>query len=200
MFLRIGFSHPGPTLQRGIVFRQSRPQQRLPMPFAIATPGRYHNSLRQWMPLEQADPSSLARDTLKVVTFNVWNAPDFRQERCVATLALLASLQPDLVALQEVSPPFLDQILTTPWIQAEYCLSDIYGSSVDPYGVLLFSRVPITQWQLLALPSAMGRHLVSARAFLNGQHTTFASVHLESLSYAAPTREATPAHFPCSCA
>jgi tyrosyl-DNA phosphodiesterase 2 len=176
------------AVQRGIIPYWPRLLERLPMSEAIVTPGRYVKGLRQWMPLEQADLPSLVCDTLTVATLNVWHAPDFFQERCHATLALLASLQSDLIALQEVSPRFLDQILSTPWIQTEYCLSDIYGSSIDPYGVLILSRIPICAWHLVALPSAMGRHLVSARAFLNGQRTTFASVHLESLAYAAPTR------------
>jgi tyrosyl-DNA phosphodiesterase 2 len=155
---------------------------------AVATPGRYLPDIHQWMPLEQEDVPSLSLEGLTVATLNIWHAPDFFQERCHAILTLLASFHPDLIALQEVSPAFLDQVLKTPWIQAAYCISDIYGSSVDPYGVLILSRVPIRDWQLLALPSAMGRHLVSARAFLNGTSTTFASAHLESISYAAPTR------------
>ena len=155
---------------------------------AIATPGYYLHDIHQWMPLDQRDVASLALECLTIATLNVWHSPDFFHQRCHATLALLASFHPDLIALQEVSPAFLDQVLKTPCVQAAYHISDISGSSVDPYGVLLLSRFPIGDWQLLALPSAMGRHLVTAHALLNGTVTTFASVHLESFSHATPTR------------
>lgn len=155
---------------------------------AIAVPGRYHASLRQWLPYTSGVTQAATLEQLTIATFNVWFAPTFFNERCQALLALLAQHTPDIIALQEVTPAFLQQILSEPWVQADYSVSDISGDSVDPYGVLLLSRIPIADWQFLPLPTAMGRQLVIARAHLNQTSTTFAGVHLESLRYAAPTR------------
>ncbi|MCG8352947.1 MAG: endonuclease/exonuclease/phosphatase family protein [Chloroflexales bacterium] len=158
--------------------------------FAIdPTPGEYVLAHQEWKPYHSLDDGESPNiKWLTVATFNVWFGADYFNERCQAVLALLESCRPDLIALQEVTPDFLQQVLHTPWVQAEYRISDIYGDSVDPYGVLILSRLPIREWQFFALPSVMGRHLVTARALLNATVTTFASVHLESTSYAAPTR------------
>lgn len=154
----------------------------------IAISGRYHADLRQWLSYGGGVAQSSTLERLTIATFNVWFAPTFFSERCQALLALLAQHTPDIIVLQEVTPAFLQHILSAPWVQAHYNISDINGDSVDPYGVLILSRIPIADWQFLPLPTAMGRQLVIARARLNHTSTTFAGVHLESLRYAAPTR------------
>jgi tyrosyl-DNA phosphodiesterase 2 len=146
----------------------------------VPTPGEYVSTLRQWQPLSNHEVEMPDIEHLTVATLNVWFADDYFDQRCSATLALLQSYQPDVITLQEVTPAFLTQLLDTPWVQADYRLSDIYGDSVDPYGVLILSRLPIRAWQFFVLPSVMGRHLVTALAALNRTTTLFASVHLES--------------------
>jgi tyrosyl-DNA phosphodiesterase 2 len=153
------------------------------------TPGKYVPDLQQWQPLRAQEVKRSDINHLTVATLNVWFDENYYFDaRCRATLALLATDQPDIITLQEVTPAFLTQILHTPWIQAAYQVSDIYGDSIDPYGVLILSRLPIVNWQLIILPSRLGRYLVTAQALLNQTTTTFASVHLESRSYSAPTR------------
>jgi tyrosyl-DNA phosphodiesterase 2 len=151
------------------------------------TPGVFAPAAQVWQPLALGAPKPLHIAQLTVATWNVWFGQAYFAERCHATLALLESYQPDVITLQEVTPAFLHQVLDAPWIQTQYAVSDIHGDSVDPYGVLILSRLPIHDWTLFPVPSAMGRQLVVARAALN-QSTTFASIHLESQSYAAPTR------------
>lgn len=123
-----------------------------------------------------------------MATLNVWFSDQHFHERCAATLALLESLEPDVITLQEVTPAFLKHVLEAPWIRAAYRSSDIRGKSVTPYGVLLLTRLPVVDWSFFPLPSIMGRRLLTARAAINGTTTTFATVHLESLSQSAPTR------------
>ena len=100
------------------------------------------SNLRQWQPLSNREVQLPNIEHLTVATLNVWFADDYFDQRCSATLALLQSYQPDVITLQEVTPAFLTRLLHTPWVQAEYRLSDIYGDSVDPYGVLILSRLP----------------------------------------------------------
>jgi tyrosyl-DNA phosphodiesterase 2 len=154
----------------------------------LPTPGQYNPHLRQWLPLPPTSGEGVQLEQLTVATMNVWFGAERFAERCNATLALFADLQPDLIALQEVTPAFLAQLQHAPWVQQHYRLSDIYGESVDPYGVLLLSRHPVTAWGCFPLPSAMGRMLLTAQINLNKTPTTIASVHLESRETSTPTR------------
>ena len=153
----------------------------------IFTPGIFVPELQKWQPIETGAPAPVHLPRLTVATMNVWFGEAYFDERCRATLTLLESYRPDLIALQEVIPGFLDQVLETDWVQAAYTLSDIYGTSVDPYGVLILSRLPVLEWQLFMLPGSMGRDLVIARAGIQ-QTPAFASVHLESHSYSTQIR------------
>jgi tyrosyl-DNA phosphodiesterase 2 len=154
----------------------------------IPTPGKYVSSIQQWQSLSTTERESANIDHFTIATLNVWFADYYFEQRCRATLALLESLQPDVITLQEVTPAFLTEVQRTPWIQASYSLSDIYGDSVDPYGVIILSKLPIHDWEFFPLPGAMGRSLVTARAELNQTSIMFATVHLESQTQSAPTR------------
>lgn len=89
---------------------------------------------------------------------------------------------------EEVIPPFVRALQNEPWA-AEYSQSDTDGRTVDPYGVLLLSRLP-SRMAMHKLPSRMGRSLLTADIDLGqGQGSfTVGTVHLESLN-SAPTRE-----------
>ena len=154
----------------------------------IPAPGKYVSGIQKWQPLSTAEVETADINHFTVATLNVWFADYYFEQRCRATLALLESFQPDVITLQEVTPAFLKEVQHTSWVQVSYSLSDLYGDSVNPYGVLILSRLPIRDWEFFPLPSAMGRSLVTARAELNRMSTMFASVHLESETQAAPTR------------
>ena len=70
---------------------------------------------------------------LTFVTYNVWFDHYYRTERCAALLQLLRPLQPDFIALQEVTPPVLRQILAVPWIKDGYEASDEIGKLPQIY-------------------------------------------------------------------
>ena len=154
----------------------------------VPTPGEYIPELQQWRPIQRQEVECPSLTHLSIATLNIWFDHAYFAERCAAILALLADHRPDIITLQEVTPDFLQRVLHTSWIQADYCVSDMYGDSVDPYGVLMLSRLPVEDWQVLPLPSAMGRHLVMARSVVNTIATTVASVHLESTASSAPIR------------
>ena len=87
------------------------------------------------------------------------------------------SLSVDVIGLQEVTPYFLAHLLSQPWLRAQYCVSDVNGSTLDRYGVVLLSRVPVRRFLLLPLPSMMSRRLLVA----DFGPLAVATVHLESM-------------------
>lgn len=68
-------------------------------------------------------------------------------KRIVAALKYLRDTRADIIGLEEVTQRFLIQLLREKWVQQEYYLSDsTSGSTVKPYGQLLLSRIPFTQY------------------------------------------------------
>jgi len=91
--------------------------------------------------------------------------------------------------LQEVIPRFIQKIIKESWVQDEYYMSDCTGSTVGSYGVILLSRIPITQLELHELYSQMDRSVLIAGLIINSQQISVATVHLESLDFSAPLRK-----------
>ncbi len=159
-------------------------------PESPLAPGAFDPETNRWRPLHRRTPADLTLSRLTVVTFNVWFAEFEFRRRTTALLRILRECDAEVIALQEVTPRLLAVLLQTPWIRSRYALSDIFGASVEPYGVLLLSRLPIHEWRFHPLPTNMDRSLLTATAHVNGAHFTFAAVHLESLRASAPVRAA----------
>jgi tyrosyl-DNA phosphodiesterase 2 len=156
------------------------------------TPARYDPTIDAWRPIEVATP--VRAEHLSCATFNVWFSDLAFDRRAAALLALLSGCNADVIALQEVTPRLLEQILTADWVRAHYAISDHRGATVWPYGVLLLSRWTPQRLTLHPLPSEMGRKLLVAEWYLNGQRSAVATVHLESKRASAPARAAQLAH------
>jgi poly(A) polymerase len=88
-------------------------------------------------------PEHLTVTTLNVL-FDVYDGELLATERRTpAALALLNDTDADVIALQEVTPPFLRALLEAPWVRERYWLSDGPGAAtVTPSGQLLLSRRP----------------------------------------------------------
>ena len=119
----------------------------------------YRHGPRGWRPGATA-PEVLPRRQLRVLSYNVlfdrFRAEGLRTaERRPAQLALLAASGADLIALQEVTPEFLEALLAEGWVQRDYWASAGPGSgAVVPNGQVLLSRWP---------PSMLGLHAYSGR-------------------------------------
>jgi endonuclease/exonuclease/phosphatase family metal-dependent hydrolase len=113
----------------------------------------------------------------RLVTWNVWFGGHMWEERTAALLAELGRLRPDVIALQEVTDPLLAALADEPWIQSGYQISDVDGTTMDAYGVVLLSRIPLRRVRVVALPSEMGRRLVVGELATG---LVVATVHLES--------------------
>lgn len=122
---------------------------------------------------------------LTVATFNIWFDAHHIEARHNAILGLMEERRPDVIALQEVTLPALNLVLSKPWIQAEYQSTDLDGRTLGRYGVVLLSRIPMQRVTLTPLPSRMDRGLLVADLDIGGVPISVATVHLESLKEAA---------------
>jgi len=145
-------------------------------------PGRYDPKLGRWEYAQSAEPVEAER--LTCATFNVWFGEHYFQERCLALLALLEERLPDVIALQEVTLPFLAALRASAWVQRDYFISDSMGTTVQSYGVLLLSRFPFESIESHTLPTRMERTLLLARIPVNGTRLAVGTMHLESLDSA----------------
>ena len=118
---------------------------------------------------------------LTCATFNVWFGEYFMQQRCLALLALLERRRPDVIALQEVTLPFLAALRSAPWVQREYYMSDFMGATVKSYGVVMLSRFPFETIESHEMPTRMERTFLLGRIPVNGTLLAVGTMHLESL-------------------
>ncbi|MEM8535040.1 MAG: endonuclease/exonuclease/phosphatase family protein [Chloroflexota bacterium] len=150
-------------------------------------PYRFDTQTQSWQIVApEATDTSLAN--LTCVTFNVWFEPHYFAERCAALLQLVKAYNPDIIALQEVTPPFLEYLLAQAWVRQQYAISDALGITVDGYGVAMLSRITPLQFTLYELTSFMNRHLLVTELSLNTKRTAIGTVHLESKSPFAKMR------------
>ncbi|MFT3700109.1 MAG: endonuclease/exonuclease/phosphatase family protein [Kofleriaceae bacterium] len=109
---------------------------------------------------------------MQLLTWNVYFGGHMFEERRDALVMELARRRPEVIALQELTFEHLD------------ALSELgYASTVElgdwsSYGVAIYARVPIAGMREVALPTEMGRSLVTVEL---GSGLTIATTHLESL-------------------
>jgi len=129
-----------------------------------------------------------AADRLTLVTYNLWFGERCWHERIAALLRLVRDARPDVIGFQEVTPPHLERILDEDWVRREYQVSDAAGVTVEPHGVLLLSRLPISVLSLCHLPSRKNRKLVVAELETSEGAVCLGTVHLESSPLSLPVR------------
>lgn len=151
-------------------------------------PQKFHAATGFWIDEDGDTSDNLSVIELTFVTYNVWFGKYYFQERCEALLKLVQDCDADAIAFQEVTPSFLEILLKQKWIQNSYYVSDVTGETIQGYGVLLLSRIPIRRLYLYKLPSLMSRKLLVAEFKVNGQTFNVATVHLESMKSSASLR------------
>ncbi|MBD0691202.1 RNA repair domain-containing protein [Streptomyces sp. CBMA123] len=158
--------------------------RRLPAPFFTATTPYAWRPDGGWQP-RQAGGGTPTGDTLRVVTWNtLWDRYDADRidtdRRRPLLLAALAAADADVIALQEVEPALVVQLLAEPWVRDRYALgADPGGRDVPEYGLLLLSRLPVLE----AGRHVLGPHkAVTAVTVRTADDTplTVAAVHLSS--------------------
>jgi tyrosyl-DNA phosphodiesterase 2 len=145
----------------------------------ILSPGKFDPEKGIWTTKVHKEANFTAPE-LTVLTFNVCFTDHYLQERCEALLRIVEGCDADVICLQEVTSAYLKYILNQEWVRANYYVSDYTGGTIQRYGVLLLSRIPIVSLMLHDLPSIMGRKLLVAELRINNQIVKIATVHLES--------------------
>jgi endonuclease/exonuclease/phosphatase family metal-dependent hydrolase len=116
---------------------------------------------------------------MKLLTWNVYFGGHMFEERRDALVAELARMRPDVIALQEVTAEHVEALAELPGYASTFELSD--GFLAAGYGVAILARLPIVSMREFALPSDMGRTLLTVELATG---ITVATVHLESLDEA----------------
>ncbi|MCA9712171.1 MAG: endonuclease/exonuclease/phosphatase family protein [Myxococcales bacterium] len=118
----------------------------------------------------------MARDRVRIVTWNAWFGQLERAARRRALWRTLRAVDPDVICLQEMLPEDIDGPEPERWRARGYWVSDAY---LVGYDVLMLGRIPVLHRERLPLPTQMGRNLLLVRLELDPP-LTVATIHLES--------------------
>jgi endonuclease/exonuclease/phosphatase family metal-dependent hydrolase len=116
---------------------------------------------------------------LILVTYNVLANPSQASARIPSLLAILKATEADIIALQEVTPWFLQTLVTQPWVR-RYHRTPTGPKGVAPGGLMILSRFPITRTLVADLPGRQGRKGLLADLLVNGATLAVLTCHLES--------------------
>ncbi len=156
-------------------------------PFTPIPSYRYDPKVPAWVeaPRPASSPEALpAPAELTVASLNVLfdlYDPELldTRRRTVAAIHLLRSVDADLIALQEVTPPFLHALLDTAWIREHFFLSEgPAATTVTPYGQVLLSRFPFAS--LSQSVFSRDKRIIAGEFALRGGSLRVATLHLTS--------------------
>ena len=119
-------------------------------------------------------------DGLTLTTYNVWNDSKHAQARYLAIAQLLSQREPDIMVFQEITPAALDIVTAQGWVRDTYARAAVVGGHARGYGLLVLSRLPLSQVTYTRLPSRQSRGFLQAELALNGSRTVVCCVHLDS--------------------
>ena len=145
---------------------------------SILPPYRYDFAEGGWR--EGSHSKRPAGERVTLVTYNLWFGEHQWEQRVGALLRLVRQCRPDVIGLQEVTPSHLQRILSEDWVRRDFQVSDTTGSTLEPHGVLLLSRLPIASLALCHLPSRKDRKMVVGRLETVAGALCIGTVHLES--------------------
>jgi poly(A) polymerase len=109
---------------------------------------------------------------------NLYNAEKIHTEkRLPAILDELQKCDTDIIALQEVTPEFVEKLLASSWSKNYFISESITGINVKPYGNLLMSKLPFS---LVEHQFSGHKRVLVGTWRLNNQLFHVAVVHLTS--------------------
>jgi poly(A) polymerase len=110
---------------------------------------KFSGEENNWISIDQR--SSFANQEIErfsILTYNVLfstyeKSKEQSDARIQKLIEILKYSNADIIGLQEVTQSFLIQLLREDWVKNNYYTSDsIQGTTVNPYGQLLLSKLP----------------------------------------------------------
>jgi endonuclease/exonuclease/phosphatase family metal-dependent hydrolase len=126
-------------------------------------------------------------DSLTLLTYNVLATPIYAKLRTGAVLDILERSQADVIALQEVAPWMLGDIVGASWARG-YHLVTQGGRAVAPGGQLILTRHPIVEHRVDVLPGRQRRIVLLVVVEIDGRRLGVATSHMESFLEDGPIR------------
>lgn len=126
----------------------------------------------------------IALQTFKVVTWNLLYDPRregdiYTNQRIPLIFSALQESRADVMALEEVTPSLWAKLLQQDWVRRDYLVSDSpEGETLDPYGVALLSKLPLTElrWRHFSRE----KKVLAVEVSLAGCPVSVGVVHLSS--------------------
>jgi endonuclease/exonuclease/phosphatase family metal-dependent hydrolase len=125
---------------------------------------------------------------LVFMTYNVLADPIAPEERTKSLLEIIRSIRPDVIALQEVAPWFLDELLEQPWVREEYHAPLFDDKLVAPGGQYILSKYPIERADWIILSGKQQRTAIAVHLEIAGRKVAVATSHMESMLEDGPVR------------
>lgn len=126
-------------------------------------------------------------EEVKLLTYNVLADDEHAKLRVPELLDLIEKSNADIIALQEVAPWFLEEILKQAWSK-NYHFPKVEQALLVPRGLLILSKQPITEAKWGFIGGRQGRAYLTIQTKILDQPFTIATSHLESFLESGQTR------------
>jgi len=114
-----------------------------------------------------------------LISYNVWfDDVTGAEQRYPAILGYLGRSSADLICLQEVTPTFAIAVEAFAKASGYQVLFD---QRLPGYGNAVLSKGAITQSEIIALPTRLGRQALRCRTVIGGRSVTVVDCHLDSM-------------------
>lgn len=153
----------------------------------------YDNSWKEHKQKSSDYKSSIKKDDLKLISYNVWGAPQDESSkyfnfklRSRAILDILEKENADIVFLQEVSEKWLKVLLNSEFIRNNYFISENKPNRINStfgLGQIILSKLPLENVNIFGLPGYEMYTLLSAEINHNEDKIQLNNVHLHSCKH-----------------
>jgi len=140
---------------------------------------------KNWIDISKENQEIISKNSLTFMSYNVWFENVNWKNRLKSLFDIFQSYSPDFICLQEVTEPFLKELINKEFIRENYCFS---GNFRGGYDVLILSKFNVNFFSM-AFESRMGRNLLLTEinhSFdnINYSNIIIATSHFESLNNA----------------